>query len=208
MQTHREKVATPRIWLNRIVNTLDCNTRSRDNDVSHRQLTQSSACYFFLIKDTYIHTRIYPNDTLWRMNVDNPFIEIFKKEASKRQGNERWDFYYFSEDFSYKEDGECIRSGIKLNCKIVPRLYCCVAPGSWQMKENIVMIKDIGIDEARTRKGYFTHFVTYLLTLYDVVYLESVQPKWFNDYLSSPSSKWIRQGDGPWANNYIRMVTQ
>lgn len=140
------------------------------------------------------------------MIVDNPFIVIFKREEStKRQGSERWDFYNYSQDLSFQEDGERIHSGIKLNCKIVPRLYCCVAPRSWQMKENIVMIKDIGIDESRTRKGYFTQFVAYLLTRYNVVYLESVQPKWFNDYLSSPSSKWIRQGDGPWVNNYILM---
>jgi hypothetical protein len=161
---------------------------------------------FFLQKDN--HTLVLTRKTfLERISaMDNPFIDIYQRELAKRRlGDERWDFYYVSKNMSYEEDGERIRVGMKLNCKCVPRLYCCVASDVWEMKGNIVVIKDIGIDETRTRKGYFTQFVAYLLTLYGVVSLESVQPKWFNDYLSLSTSKWIRQG-GPWVNNFILTV--
>lgn len=131
--------------------------------------------------------------------MTNPFIEIFESET--RYGH-RSSFYYVSEDLAYEEGGERILKGIKLNCKFVPSMYCLIKPDVWEMSLSIAMVKDIGIDEPRCRKGYFTEFIAYLLTLYGVVYLESVQPKWLNDYLSRPSSKWIRQG-GPSVTNYI-----
>jgi len=133
----------------------------------------------------------------------NPFIKIYEREYIKKK--RRSDFYYVSEDLRYSEgDEERVLSGIKLNCKFLKSLYCQVKDGEWAMLNDIAMIKDIAIDEERSKKGYFTQFVLYLLnqTPYKVVYLESVQPAWLKERLERVGSLWVKQG-GYMGNSYI-----
>lgn len=115
--------------------------------------------------------------------TSNPFISIYlNAERCKKsyQGN-RWDFYEVTEE------------GVKLNCKIIPSLYYRKRDGEWELMRNIVIIKDIAIDEARTKRGYFTRFIRFLLTRHNVIHLESVQPTWLIERLESPGSLWTKQ---------------
>ena len=70
-----------------------------------------------------------------------------------------------------------------------------VGGGSWETLENTMIIKDVAIDTARTKKGYFTQFLWYLLSQrqINVIYLESVQPRWLIERLEAPDSLWIKQ---------------
>lgn len=138
------------------------------------------------------------------MQVDNPFIRTFLREINRlpNRFDKHWSFHYVSSNFSCDDDGR-VTSGVKLNCKVVPSLYCIVRENEWGMVKNLILIKDIAISESETRKGHFKQFINYLLGFYDAIYLESVQPEWANLYLSGRPTVWIRQSGNLVTNNYL-----
>jgi len=121
--------------------------------------------------------------------MENPFITVFEK---KKRKTKRWDFRYVSEDFEYSDDDEII-TGLKLDCKYLDRAEYKIH-GKYQQLENILMIKDIGIDMARARRGYFSEFIRYLIRFYEVIVLENVTPEWLKQKLDA-NQLWSRQTD-------------
>ncbi len=65
-----------------------------------------------------------------------------------------------------------------------------------------VTIREIKLDEHLQRKGLFTHFVEYLLSLDNIeaVQLECVHPEWLKKRLQE-SIHWYKQGE---SENYVR----
>lgn len=135
---------------------------------------------------------------------DNPFIRTFLREINQlpNRFDRNWSFHYVSSNFSCNDNGH-VTSGIKLNCKVVPSLYCLVRENESEMVKNLIFIKDIAIGESETMKGHFKQFIGYLLGFYDAVYLESVQPEWANQYLGERPTVWIRQSGSLVTNNYL-----
>jgi hypothetical protein len=122
----------------------------------------------------------------------NPFVQLYEQGSEE---GDRWNFYYVSDDLRYSEDGESLTTGIKLNCKFVRSMCHRLQSGEWATLDNTLLIKDVGIDAARSKKGYFTQFLWYLLLerQINVLYLESVQPRWLIERLEAPGSLWIKQ---------------
>ncbi len=97
--------------------------------------------------------------------------------------------------------GRCLTSdGIYVECgKQMPQYFRrnqeCVT-----IKQ--VTIRDIQLDEQLQKKGLFTHFVEYLLSLENIeaVQLECVQPEWLKKRLEK-SDYWYKQGE---SENYVR----
>lgn len=111
---------------------------------------------------------------------ENPFITVFEK---KKRKTKRWDFRFVSEDFDYSDDDEII-TGMKLDCKYLDKAEYKIH-GKYEQVENILMIKDIGIDVARAKRGYFSEFIRYLVRFYEVIVLENVTPEWLKQKLDA-----------------------
>ena len=71
-----------------------------------------------------------------------------------------------------------------------------------RMLYNQITIRDIILDKHFQKKGLFTHFIKYLLSLENIeaVQLECVQPEWLKKRLKE-SIHWYKQGE---SENYVR----